>query len=71
MNRIAVSRLWDISNALELPVNRFFEGVATGAIRVHRDTVITRFLEKDGKPHATKNSERSASYAARMSATRR
>jgi transcriptional regulator with XRE-family HTH domain len=27
VNRIAVSRLWDISVALELPVSRFFEGV--------------------------------------------
>jgi transcriptional regulator with XRE-family HTH domain len=32
VNRIAVSRLWDISNALELPVNRFFEGVATRGV---------------------------------------
>lgn len=29
VNRIAVSRLWDISVALELPVGRFFEGLAT------------------------------------------
>ncbi len=29
VNRIAVSRLWDISIALELPVGRFFEGLAT------------------------------------------
>lgn len=27
VNRIAVSRLWDISVALEMPVSRFFEGV--------------------------------------------
>lgn len=28
VNRIAVSRLWDISIALEMPVSRFFEGVS-------------------------------------------
>lgn len=27
VNRIAVSRLWDIANALEMPAGRFFEGL--------------------------------------------
>ena len=27
VNRIAASRLWDISKAIELPVHRFFEGL--------------------------------------------
>lgn len=31
VNRIAVSRLWDISVALEMPVSRFFEGVSVRA----------------------------------------
>lgn len=39
-------------STVSLATEGFFEGVSTGAIRVHRDTVITRFLEKDGKPHA-------------------
>jgi len=30
VNRIAVSRLWDISVALEMPVSRFFETVSVG-----------------------------------------
>ena len=30
VNRIAASRLHDISNALDMPVARFFEGMATG-----------------------------------------
>ena len=32
VNRIAVSRLWDISIALELPVGRFFDGLATRGV---------------------------------------
>lgn len=30
VNRIAASRLHDISNALDMPVSRFFEGMAPG-----------------------------------------
>jgi transcriptional regulator with XRE-family HTH domain len=30
VNRIAASRLWDISGALDLPVARFFEGIGPG-----------------------------------------
>ena len=30
VNRIAGSRLWDISKALDMPVARFFEGIARG-----------------------------------------
>jgi transcriptional regulator with XRE-family HTH domain len=32
VNRIAVSRLWDIANALELPVARFFDGVSSRGV---------------------------------------
>lgn len=39
-------------STVSLATEGFFEGVASGAIKVHRDTVIARFLEKDGKPHA-------------------
>ena len=28
MNRISASRLWDIANALDVPINFFFEGLA-------------------------------------------
>ncbi|GIX13049.1 MAG: transcriptional regulator [Paracoccaceae bacterium] len=31
MNRVSASRLWDIANALEVPVSFFFEGAAEGA----------------------------------------
>ena len=27
MNRVSASRLWDIANALEVPINFFFEGI--------------------------------------------
>lgn len=40
VNRIAVSRLWDISVALELPVNRFFEGVATRGVAENRQDYV-------------------------------
>jgi cation diffusion facilitator CzcD-associated flavoprotein CzcO len=39
-------------STVSLASEGFFEGVASGAIQVHRDTVIQRFLEKDGKPYA-------------------
>jgi len=29
VNRIAASRLWDVCNALGMPINRMFEGVET------------------------------------------
>lgn len=32
MNRISASRLWDIAEALDVPVSFFFEGYETGAI---------------------------------------
>jgi transcriptional regulator with XRE-family HTH domain len=31
MNRISASRLWDIAEALSVPVNFFFEGLDEGA----------------------------------------
>lgn len=31
MNRISASRLWDIAEALSVPVNFFFEGIEEGA----------------------------------------
>jgi transcriptional regulator with XRE-family HTH domain len=40
VNRIAVSRLWDISLALELPVSRFFEGVATRGVAENRQDYV-------------------------------
>lgn len=41
VNRIAVSRLWDISNALEMPVSRFFEGVsARGGVAENRQEFV-------------------------------
>lgn len=40
VNRIAVSRLWDISVALELPVNRFFESVATRGVAENRQEYV-------------------------------
>jgi len=31
MNRVSASRLWDISEALSVPINFFFEGLESGA----------------------------------------
>ncbi|MDP3967274.1 MAG: NAD(P)/FAD-dependent oxidoreductase [Nocardioides sp.] len=39
-------------STVSLATEGFFEGVTSGAIAVERDTVISRFLEKDGAPHA-------------------
>jgi transcriptional regulator with XRE-family HTH domain len=30
MNRVSASRLWDISEAMELPISFFFEGISEG-----------------------------------------
>lgn len=38
--------------SVSLATEGFYEGVAAGTIGVRRDTVVTRFLEKDGVPHA-------------------
>ncbi|MEZ5957638.1 MAG: helix-turn-helix transcriptional regulator [Hyphomonadaceae bacterium] len=40
VNRIAVSRLWDISIALELPVSRFFEGVSVRGVAENRQEFV-------------------------------
>jgi transcriptional regulator with XRE-family HTH domain len=40
VNRIAVSRLWDISIALELPVGRFFEGLAVRGVAEPRQEFV-------------------------------
>lgn len=40
VNRIAVSRLWDISIALEMPVSRFFEGVAARGVAESRQDYV-------------------------------
>ena len=42
MNRISASRLWDIAEALEVPVSFFFEGIGEDVDVVE--------LEKDGVP---------------------
>lgn len=39
-----------VKGAIGLGTEGFFEGVARGAIRVHRDQVIERMLEKDSRP---------------------
>ena len=36
VNRIAASRLWDISRALDLPVTRFFDAAAKTQVRAPR-----------------------------------
>ncbi len=41
-----------VRNAIGLTTEGFFEGVAAGRIRVHRDRTVSRLLEKDGAPHA-------------------
>ncbi|WP_340538848.1 flavin-containing monooxygenase [Nocardioides sp. GXZ039] len=38
--------------SVSLATEGFYEAVADGSIDVHRDTVVSRFLEKDGRPHA-------------------
>ncbi|MFN3462565.1 MAG: helix-turn-helix domain-containing protein [Terricaulis sp.] len=40
VNRIAVSRLWDISVALEMPVSRFFEGVSVRGVAEGRQDYV-------------------------------
>jgi transcriptional regulator with XRE-family HTH domain len=40
VNRIAVSRLWDISIALEMPVSRFFEGVSARGVAEGRQDYV-------------------------------
>ena len=40
VNRIAVSRLWDISVALEMPVSRFFEGVSARGVAEGRQDYV-------------------------------
>ena len=40
VNRIAVSRLWDISTALDLPVSRFFEGVSVRGVAENRQDYV-------------------------------
>jgi cation diffusion facilitator CzcD-associated flavoprotein CzcO len=41
-----------VRGAIGLATEGFFEGVAAGAITVHRDRVITRLFAEDGRPHA-------------------
>lgn len=40
VNRIAVSRLWDIAAALEMPVGRFFEGVSSKGVAENRQDYV-------------------------------
>lgn len=40
VNRIAVSRLWDISVALEMPVSRFFETVSVRGVAEGRQEYV-------------------------------
>ena len=40
VNRIAVSRMWDISVALEMPVSRFFEGVGARGVAEGRQEYV-------------------------------
>lgn len=35
MNRVSASRLWDISDALDVPVSFFFEGLSEGQSEAH------------------------------------
>lgn len=39
-------------STVSLATDDFYERVAAGTIRVHRDRVVARLLEKDGRPHA-------------------
>ena len=41
-----------VKNAIGLTTEGFFDRVRDGRIRVRRDRVVTRLLEKDGAPHA-------------------
>ena len=41
-----------VRNAIGLTTEGFFERVRDGRVRVRRDRVVTRLLEKDGAPHA-------------------
>lgn len=34
MNRVSASRLWDISSALEVPINFFFEGIEDESVSI-------------------------------------
>jgi transcriptional regulator with XRE-family HTH domain len=50
VNRIAVSRLWDIAGALEMPVARFFDGVggARGVAETRQDYVDDALATPEG-----------------------
>ena len=39
MNRVSASRLWDISEALAVPINFFFEGLEGGAAKETESTL--------------------------------
>ncbi|MEM7491582.1 MAG: helix-turn-helix transcriptional regulator [Pseudomonadota bacterium] len=39
MNRVSASRLWEIADALEVPINHFFEGLADGDERSDADVL--------------------------------
>ncbi|WP_300007806.1 NAD(P)/FAD-dependent oxidoreductase [Pseudonocardia sp.] len=41
-----------VKGAIGLATEGFYEGVADGSIRIHRDRTITRLLARDGAPHA-------------------
>jgi transcriptional regulator with XRE-family HTH domain len=44
MNRVSASRLWDIADALEVPVSFFFDGLEEGA---HAETAMPADLMAD------------------------
>ncbi len=40
MNRVSASRLWEISESLEVPINFFFDGIAAGASQQSAGTTV-------------------------------
>lgn len=47
MNRISASRLWDISEALDVPVHFFFEGFEDGVVETEVNAQPTKPMEGD------------------------
>lgn len=47
MNRISASRLWDISEALDVPVHFFFEGFEDGVVETEVSAEPTKPMEGD------------------------
>jgi len=44
-NRVSASRLWDLAQALDIPVSFFFEGLANGKLELNGENVEAGVLQ--------------------------